>query len=393
MAITFSNRAKTLRASEIREILKLTQRSQLISFAGGLPAPELFPIKELQDVSRLVLEEFGGQALQYSTTEGYAPLRRQIAQRMNTKFNTSVDDTNILITNGSQQVLEFTGKLFLDEGDVFLCESPTYLAAIAAFRIYGPNPIGVPTDDEGMIMTELERLLKANPHAKFIYVIPDFQNPTGRTWSIERRKELVKLANQYEIPIIEDNPYGELRFEGPILPAVKSFDTKGLVIFTSTFSKTFCPGMRLGWVAADEALLEKFILIKQAADLHTSSISQQEVSKYIELYDFEAHIREIISVYKKRRDAMVAAMEEFFPADVKFTRPEGGLFTWVEFPERIKAVKLFEMCLERDVAFVPGDSFFPDKKVENTARLNYSCMPEERIREGIKRIADAINKY
>ncbi|MBP2642891.1 MAG: putative transcriptional regulator, GntR family [Firmicutes bacterium] len=393
MAITFSERTKTLKASEIREILKLTQNPNLISFAGGLPAPELFPTKELIDVSAQVLEENGGQALQYSTTEGYGPLRQKIAQRMNKKFGTSVHDNDILITNGSQQVLDFVGKILLDDGDIFLCESPTYLAAIAAFRIYGPKPVGVPTDGEGMIIEELERLLHLNPSAKFIYVIPDFQNPTGRTWSVERRHQLVELANKFEIPIIEDNPYGELRFDGPILPAIKSFDTKGLVVFTGTFSKTFCPGMRLGWVAANEPFFSKFLLVKQAADLHTSSISQLEVSKYMDKYDFEAHIREIIRVYKSRRDAMVSAMEEYFPEGVTFTYPQGGLFTWVELPPHIKAVKLFELCLKSNVAFVPGDSFFPDKKVENTMRLNYSCMSEEQIREGIKRIGTAIKNY
>ncbi|MBP2652892.1 MAG: lysN [Firmicutes bacterium] len=392
MAISFAERTKSMKASEVREILKVTQRPEIISFAGGLPAPELFPVAALQEVSAKVFKESGSQALQYSTTEGYSPLRQQIARRMNQKFQTSVTADNILITSGSQQALDFSGKLFLDKDDIVLCESPTYLAAITAFRTYGPKLIGVPTDDDGMIIDELEKLLKIYPTAKFIYVIPDFQNPTGRTWSVERRQELVKTAAKFELPIIEDNPYGELRFEGAIPPSVKSFDTQGLVIFTGTFSKTFCPGMRIGWIAADKKFLEKFVFIKQAADLHTSSISQQQLSKYMDLYDFEAHIRQIISVYKVRRDAMLSTLEEYFPPEAKFTRPQGGLFTWVELPPKINTSDLLEHCLKSNVAFVPGNSFFPDKKVENTLRLNYSNMPEDRIQEGIKRMAAVLKK-
>jgi len=387
MAITFARRMESLKISEIREILKITQRPEVISFAGGLPAPELFPVEALKNVAIKVLEDSGSKALQYSTTEGFAPLRKQIATRMNRKFNTAVNLDNILITSGSQQALDFSGKLFIDKGDVVLCESPTYLAAISAFRAYEPRLVGVPTDDNGMIMDELEKILQISENVKFIYVIPDFQNPTGRTWSVERRQHLVDLANKYEIPIIEDNPYGELRFEGDILPSVKSFDTKGLVIFVSTFSKTFCPGMRIGWLAADPQFFNGYVLIKQGADLHTSIISQMEISKYMELYDFEAHIKIITNLYKERRNVMMATMLEYFPSNVKFNYPQGGLFTWVELPQHMNATDLLKRCLGNNVAFVPGASFYPDKQVDNTLRLCYSNMPEERIHEGIKRLA------
>jgi DNA-binding transcriptional MocR family regulator len=393
VAEMFAKRMELMKASEIREILKITQRPEVISFAGGLPAPELFPVEQMKYVATKVLEEAGSRALQYSTTEGFEPLRKQIAERMNKKFKTAVDHKNILITSGSQQALDFSGKLFLDEGDVVLCESPTYLAAISAFRAYSPRFIEVPTDEDGMLIDDLDRILQQNKNVKFVYVIPDFQNPTGRTWSLERRRQFLQIVTNYDVPVIEDNPYGELRFEGEILPSIKSMDKKGIVIFVSTFSKTFCPGLRIGWIAADTKLIEKYVLIKQGADLHTSSISQREISKYMELYDFESNIKKIISVYRCRRDVIVDAMEKHFPSNVKFTRPNGGLFTWVELPCHMKAVELLKQCLNQDVAFVPGDSFFPNKIVENTLRLNYSNMSEERIYEGIKRLSKVIKEF
>ena len=391
--VNFASRMDRMRASEIREILKITQRPEVISFAGGLPAPEVFPVAEMKRVSVSILDEIGGEALQYSTTEGYGPLRRQIAGRMNAKAGTSVAADNILVTTGSQQALDFCGKLFLDEGDTVLCESPTYLAAITAFLAYKPEFIGVPTDDDGMIPDALEEILSTAERVKFIYVIPDFQNPTGRTWSLSRRRALMALAERYGVPVVEDNPYGELRFEGKALPSVKSMDTQGLAIYVSTFSKTFCPGLRIGWLAAAKPIYEKFVLIKQGADLHTSSISQREISRFLDLYDYDANIRKITGVYRKRRDTMIAAMEEFFPGDVGFTRPQGGLFLWVTLPGHIRSAELLQRCLTHDVAFVPGDAFFPDSTVTNTLRLNYSNMPEDRIQEGIRRMAAAIREY
>lgn len=391
MAISFAKRVGDLQASEIREILKLTQREEMISFAGGLPAPELFPIEEMKEISSRILEEMGREALQYSITEGYEPLRDKIAQRMNFKFQTSVSAKQILITCGSQQALDFSGKLFLDKDDIVLCESPTYLAAISAFKAYEPQFIEVPTDENGMIIEELEQILKTTKRIKLIYVIPDFQNPTGKTWSMERRLEFMKIMTKYEIPIIEDNPYGELRFESQILPSLKSMDTKGLVIFTSTFSKTFCPGLRIGWIAADNKFIEKYVLIKQGADLCTSMRSQMEIAKYIEGYDFEAHIQKLIALYRKRRDLMVETLDKNLPQGVKFTRPQGGLFLWVELPSSINAMELLTECLKNNVAFVPGDSFFPNGGIENTLRLNYSNMPEDKIIEGIERLSQAIH--
>lgn len=393
MAITFAKRMGVLRASEIREILKITQRKEIVSFAGGLPAPELFPIEEMKEIAVKVLAEKGKEALQYSTTEGYEPLREKIAERMNRKFQTRVNANNILITCGSQQALDFSGKLFLDEGDIVLCESPTYLAAISALKAYGPRFIEVPTDDNGMVIEELERILATQEGVKLIYVIPDFQNPTGRTWSIERRIDFMRVVKKYEIPVVEDNPYGELRFENEIPPSLKSMDTEGLVIFTGTFSKIFCPGLRLGWIAAEAKIIEKYILIKQGADLCTSVRSQMEVATYMDVYDFEANVQQLVTVYRKRRDVMVEMLGKTLPQGVKFTHPQGGLFLWVELPQHVKAMELLKECLQNNVAFVPGDSFFPNGGVENTLRLNYSNMSEEKIREGIQRLSQVISRH
>ena len=390
MRMKFANRIDSLRASDIREILKITQRAEVISFAGGLPAPELFPVEEIKEISRLLMEESGRVALQYSTTEGYEPLRQKIAARIGRKFQTQASAEEVMITSGSQQALDFTGKLFLDAGDVVLCESPTYLAAISAFRAYQPEFIDVPTDDDGMIIEELERILATTDNVKLVYVIPDFQNPTGRTWSRERRRRFIETVSRYGVAVLEDNPYGELRFEGEILPSIKSMDREGLVIGTGTFSKTFCPGMRIGWLVAAPPVIEKYVLIKQGADLCTSLRNQMEIDLFMERFDFEGNLVRLTELYRQRRNAMVAALEAMMPEGVSFTRPQGGLFLWVTLPERIKAIELLKRCLEQNVAFVPGDSFFPNGGVENTLRLNYSNMPEDRIREGVARLAAAI---
>ncbi len=388
----FASRIGLLKASEIWEILKITEREEVISFAGGLPAPELFPVEEMKQICVRVLEESGRKALQYSTTEGYEPLRRQIASRMNRIIQTKVTPENVLITSGSQQALDLVGKLFIDSGDVILCESPTYLAAISAFKAYQPQFVEVPTDADGIILEELERILQTTPQVKFIYVIPDFQNPTGKTWSVERRQAFMRLVQQYELPVIEDNPYGELRFEGQIPPALQALDETGLVVHLGTFSKTFCPGMRIGWIAADSSVIAKCILIKQGADLCTSLKTQMELSCYIEQYDFDVNIEKIIGIYRRRRDVMLETLAEAMPAGVTYTHPQGGLFLWMELPKQLSAMELLRECLLHDVAFVPGDSFFPNGGVTNTLRLNYSNMPEDRIREGIRRIAGVIRQ-
>lgn len=391
MSLRFAKRMDGIKASEIRELLKLTQRPDIISFAGGLPAPELFPIEAIKEVSNEVLDEQGTKALQYGTTEGYEPLRQKIAERMK-KLGIEVTASDILMTSGSQQGLDFTGKIFLDPDDIVICESPSYLGALNAFKAYEPKFIEIPTDDNGMIMEELEKALQNNDRVKVIYVIPDFQNPSGRTWSVERRKKIIELANKYDLPIVEDNPYGELRFEGEIPPAIKHFDTEGRVVFLGTFSKTFCPGYRLGWTCANKEILNKYILVKQGSDLQASTISQMQLDRFLEKYDLDEHIEKIKAVYRRRRDLMLNTMDEEFPEGIKFTRPEGGLFTWVDLPEHINTRELAVKSLEKKVAFVPGGSFFPNGGHENGMRLNYSNMDEEKIVIGIKRLAECIKE-
>ena len=393
MAIRFAERTNNMEGSAIRELLKLTQRPEVISFAGGMPAPELFPVDAMIDVSRQVLEENGRVAMQYTTTEGYAPLREHLAKRMNDKLNTNVVADDLLITNGSQQCLDFIGKIFLDKDDIVLCESPSYLGAINAFNAYQPKFIDVPTDENGMIMEELEKILEENDRVKFIYVIPDFQNPSGRTWPLERRKKFMEIINKYEIPVAEDNPYGELRYEGEYLPSLKSMDTKGLVMFLGTLSKVLSPGYRIGWVAASPEILAKFNVIKQAADLQASTISQMEMAKFFDVYDVDAHVEKLREVYGHRRNVMLDAMKEHFPEGVTYTYPNGGLFTWVILPEGIDASVLQkEKALPHNVAFVPGEPFFPNGGHANTFRMNYSNMPDDKIKEGIRLLGLAIKE-
>lgn len=385
MGLKYAERMNGIKASEIRELLKLTERPEVISFAGGLPAPELFPIEEMKKVADEVLTQMGRQALQYSATEGYNPLREKIAKRME-KVGVKTTRDNILITSGSQQGLDFAGKIFVNPGDVVIVESPSYLGALNAFKAYQCEFVEVTTDDNGMIIEELEATLAKTENVKMIYVIPDFQNPSGRTWSLERRQGLLRVAKRFDLPIIEDNPYGELRFEGDMLPSLKSMDDDGRVVFLGTFSKTFCPGLRIGWVCAEEEVLQKFITVKQGADLQSNSMSQRELDVFLDNYDLDEHVEKIKNVYRKRRNLMLEMMKQEFPECVTFTYPEGGLFTWVVLPKHLNARVLMQKALEKDVAFVPGGSFFPNGGHENTMRMNYSNMPEDKIVEGIKRL-------
>ena len=390
--LNFAGRMQHLRASDIREILKVTQRPEVISFAGGLPATELLPAAEMAELAREVLLSDGARALQYAPTEGLAVLRELIADRLGDRFGLHRTADEVLVVSGSQQALDLTGKVFLDEGDAVLCESPTYLGAINALRSYRPRFVEVPTDDDGMLPGELERLLGIEERARLIYVVPDFQNPSGRRWSVERRRSLVEIAARFSVPVVEDAPYAELCYEGEPLPTVASLDSSGLVIFFGTFSKILSPGLRLGWVAAEPEILRRYILVKQGVDLHTSSLTQLLAARFMLDCDLEGHIERLRRVYRGRRDAMLAALAADLPPGVRVTRPAGGLFLWLELPEGIDARKLLEGCLEAHVAFVPGSAFFANGGHENTLRLNFSAMPEERIAEGVRRLARVLEE-
>lgn len=390
--IKFANRMDLMKGSEIRELLKLTAQPDIISFAGGMPAKELFPVEHMKAASNKVLSEAGQTALQYTTTEGLPALREKIVARMKAKNQIECTSDDVLITSGSQQGLDFTGRVFLDKDDVVLMESPSYLGAINAFKTCEAAFIEVPTDDTGMKMDELRKTLETTKNVKFIYVIPDFQNPSGRTWNLERRQQFMEIINEFEIPVIEDNPYGELRFDSEPLPSLKSLDTKGLVIFLGTFSKILAPGYRIGWVCATEKILEKYNVMKQASDLQASTVCQMEVNAYLDANDLDVHVDKIKELYMKRRDCMLKAMDEEFPKECTYTYPTGGLFTWVTLPDYMNAKDLATQCIEKKVAFVPGGSFFPNGGNENTLRMNYSCMPEDKIIEGVKRIAETIKE-
>lgn len=389
----FSNLAMNLKASEIRELLKLTTMPEIISFAGGLPAPELFPTEDLKKVDEAVLTKEGQAALQYGTTEGYTPLREQIAGRMKKSFMVDCTPENIVITSGSQQGLSLLAQIFLNPGDVVLVESPTYLGAINAFKLCGPEFVEVPTDDKGIIPEELEKILaKYGDRVRMMYVIPEFQNPTGITWPMERRKAFMDIINRYDFPVLEDDPYGELRFDGDKVPSLKSMDTKGNIIFLGSFSKILMPGLRIAWMVADPVIIDKVVKLKQAVDLQSSSFGQRQTSFFIDMYDLDAHVAKIKELYKKRRNLMCDSMKEYFPEGITFTYPEGGLFTWVTLTEGMDAKELMPKVLAKNVAYVPGGPFYPHGGNANHFRLNYSNMPEERIVEGIKRLAEVLKE-
>ncbi len=393
MILEFSDRAKRIKASEIRELLKLTVQPDIISFAGGLPAAELFPLEKIAEVAKDVVLNDGESALQYSPTEGLKKLREIIiSQRLN-PVNIKAGLDEIAITSGSQQALDFSGKMFINEGDTIIVESPTYLGALNAFLAYDPKYIEIPLEHDGMNMDKLEEVLESGLKPKFLYTIPDYQNPSGITMSMEKRKRLISLANKHDVIVIEDSPYAELTFNGEQLDPIKSLDTEGRVIYLGTFSKTFAPGLRIGWVVGNPTIINKFIQIKQGADLQTSSLDQRITAEYMTKYDLNEHIRMIIDVYSKRRDVMINTMKEKFHKDITFIETTGGLFTWVTVKEDIDTKELMQEALKENIAFVPGASFFASSGHNNYMRLNYSCMPEDKIRIGIERLAKVLNKH
>jgi len=393
----FALRTDNLKSSAIRELLKITSLPDVISFAGGLPAPEVFPIERFKEASDIVLSEMGDRALQYGTTEGYQPLREMIARNAG-KYGIKISADNVLITTGSQQALDLMGRIFLNRGDRVLVESPTYLGAIQAWNAYGVKYVTISFDENGMQTEELESKLRTG--IKFIYVLPNFQNPTGVTLSRERRKQLVEMANAYGVPIFEDDPYGQLRYEGDHLPPVVVLDDEirakefpiysGNVIYTSTFSKILAPGLRLAWVVAPVEVVKKLVQAKQGCDLNTSTFNQYLVYQVANDPWMKTHICTIRKTYKERRDVMLKALEDYMPEDVNWTKPQGGLFLWVTLPECIDTQQIFPSAVEQKVAFVPGASFHPKGGGHNTMRLNFSNSKPELIVEGMKRLAKVI---
>jgi 2-aminoadipate transaminase len=392
----FAQRTQRMQSSAIRELLKLTEQPDIISFAGGLPAPEVFPTQEFKEACARVLDKHSSVALQYGTTEGYLPLRELIAEQTR-RSGMEVSTDNILITSGSQQALDLIGKILINEGDRIVVESPTYLGAMQAWNIYGAEYISIRADEHGLVTDELEAALRAGP--KLIYALPNFQNPTGVTIPLERRQRLVELADRYGVPIVEDDPYGQLRFEGEDIQPIIVMDDRlhpkgehcnGNVIYLSTYSKTLAPGVRLAWVVAPPEVIRKMVQAKQGADLHTATLNQMVAYEVAQDGFLDRHVQLIRGVYRERRDVMLESLEEHMPPGVKWTHPEGGLFLWLTLPERISSIQVLEDAVLQKVAFVPGTSFYPYGGGENTMRLNFSNACPERINEGIARLARVI---
>ncbi len=391
----FSDASHLMKKSAIREILKLTQRPEMISFAGGLPSPDSFPIEDIKRVTAEVLELDGKSALQYGTTEGDAGLRTLLAER-HRKDGLDIGPENIVITTGSQQALDLCGKIFINRGDVVLCGLPSYLGGLNAFANYGAVLKGIPLDDHGMRPDLLEKsitdLRKEGKSIKFIYIIPDFQNPTGVTLPRARRLEIIRIAERHDLLIVEDSPYRDVRFEGTPEPLMSSLDTQGRVMTLNTFSKILAPGFRLAWVAGHREIIDKIVTAKQSADLCTPPFVQKIAAKYIEQGLLEVNLKKTIALYHRRRDFMLKCFREHMPDGVKWTEPGGGLFLFVTLPPAMDAARLLEKAIRRNVAFVCGSVFYCNNEGHNTMRLNFSFADETDTLEGIRRLAEVIRE-
>jgi 2-aminoadipate transaminase len=398
----YALRTRGMTSSAIRELLKLVEDPEIISFGGGLPAPEVFPVAQIEAAARRVLETHATTALQYGTTEGYLPLRELLVRHM-ARYGIEVTPANVLVTSGAQQALDLVGKLFVNSGDRLLTEEPTYLGALQAFTAYQAQYLTVPIDEEGMRTDLLEEALRAGP--KFLYVLPNFQNPGGVTLSLERRWRLVELASRYGVPIVEDDPYGQLRYEGRHLPPLVKLDAehhgsarlgrpyRGGVIYLGSLSKTLAPGLRVGWIVAPEEVVARLVQVKQGMDLHTSTFTQLIAYEAARGGFLDRHVRRIREVHGARRDAMLTALERHFPPGVRWTRPQGGLFLWVTLAEHFDTSELLTEALKEKVAFVPGRPFHPNGGGKHTLRLNFSYSRPEVIEEGIRRLGAAIARH
>ena len=393
MEYKISDKMVNMKPSAIREIFKSLGTPGAISFAAGNPAPESFPVKDLAAISADIFENRPAQALQYSVTEGYPKLREQVKARLKEKFNIGAPDDETIIVTGGQQGIELTCKVLCNEGDVVIAENPSFIGALNSFRSLGAKIVGVDVEDGGMNLQALEKALQANPNAKLLYVIPTFQNPGGFTTSLEKRKAIYALAQKYDIVILEDNPYGELRFRGEDLPTLKSMDTDGRVIYCGSFSKVLSAGMRVGFLCGNEVLIQKIVVAKQVEDVHTNIFFQMLCSEYMDRCDMDAHVQEIRALYRTKCDKMLECLDREMPDYVKYTRPEGGLFLWCTLPEEIDSTAFVKKAVEKNVFVVPGTAFNCDEtKGSPSFRLNYSMPSMEEIEKGIKILADLVKE-
>jgi 2-aminoadipate transaminase len=388
---TLAARNKRVPRSFIREILKVAGDPDIISFAGGLPNPSLFPVKELRKAANDLFDNRCAEPLQYAASEGFEPLREWVCQRYKNRFGLEYSPENVLITTGSQQALDLAGKVFLEDGKAAIMERPGYLGAIQAFSLFTDRIIQVPMEHDGLDLNEFEGTLRKSS-VGVVYVISNFQNPSGTSYSLEKREAVARICTEYDVPLLEDDPYGELRFTGEDIHPITSFMDSGGILL-GTFSKIGVPGFRIGWMIAESEILDSLIVVKQAADLHTSAFDQQLAWQYLENEDIDEHIQVIRELYGRHCDLMISLIEEHFPAQVRYTRPDGGMFLWVTLPDGCSSVELFDEAIRQKVAFVPGTPFHADGGGENTMRLNFSNADEESIEKGIRRLGRCIREY
>lgn len=392
--MSFSKRMSRIKPSGIRAVQKrIAGKSDMISFAAGLPDPALYPLEDLRKAADTMLEKEGATAFAYGLTKGYGPLLDYLTDRMNNREHVECTKENICILSGSQQGLGLAAMTFLDEGDVVITENPSYLGAINAFRPYGAEFVGVDTDDDGIVIEDLERALEENPKTKLIYVIPNFQNPTGKAWTLERRECFMEVVSKYDVAVVEDNPYGDLRFKGEPLPHLRALDKKGQVIYLGSFSKILSPGMRVAWTCASKEVATAFESLKETNDLQSSELTQMLTYYYLKMFDLEKHIEEIQVVYKERCELMVEMIQKYFPAEIKYTDPEGGMFLWLELPEGLDSDAILDDALAAGIAYIPGESFFSFDGVKNTIRMNFTMVKDDQIRDGIRILGDVFRKH
>ncbi len=385
MKYTFSDKISNLKPSAIREILKMTSDPNIISFAAGNPAPDAFPVEEIRRITADILEKNPIAALQYSVTEGYAPLRDAVKARLTAQHSFVPEKDELVITSGGQQASELSCKVFLNEGDTLLCESPSFVGCLNAFKSYNSKLVGIEMDDEGIKADDLENAVKENKNVKLLYVIPNFQNPSGRCMSAARRKAVYDLACKYDFIILEDNPYGELRFAGEDIPSIKSLDTEGRVIYAGSFSKVISPGMRVGFVAAAPEIISKIVVCKQVSDVHSNILAQMICHRILTEYDFDAHIAKLREIYKRKYTIMAESIEKYFSPKVTVTKPQGGLFIWGTLPDGADMQKFCKEAVMRKVAVVPGNAFLTDDTMPTTSfRMNFSTPTDEQLVEGCK---------
>ncbi len=391
MEYNYSDKMKNLKPSAIREIFKSLADPTIISFSGGNPNPSSFPTEEMAKISAELYAENANVALQYSVTEGYPPLRTALAKRLHARFGIGNENDSTIVVSGGTQGIELACKILCNEGDAVICEDPTFIGALNAFRSNGAKTVGVPAEDGGIDTDALEKTITEHPEAKMLYIIPTFHNPMGTTMSLEKRRAVYDICKRHGIIILEDNPYGELRFAGEDIPTIKSMDEDGIVIYCSTFSKILSAGMRVGYVTAPDALIQKMVVAKQVEDVHTNIFFQMVCYKYMTECDLEGHIKDICALYEHKSSLMLGALDRYMPDCVKYTRPEGGLFIWCTLPESIDCPTLVKKALEMKVAVVPGTAFNCDTEAPSRSfRLNYSMPTDEQIEEGVKRLAEAV---